>query len=399
VSILLETDALLAESLSPAVSPDTVVVADMVALRRALADDPRQDLVVIGPDVDMALVTDFAGDERVAHPTLGVVLVRRRLDTVVLKEALRAGVREVVKLDDLTGLTTACRQSRELSRQMRGEADGPDRLQGRLGRLITVFSAKGGCGKTTVATNLAAWSAKTGRRTCLVDLDLAFGDVAISLQLYPERSVADLDGLAGGIDRTSVSSVVTAHSSGLHTVLAPVAPGAAEQVTAATVSDLLQTLKGMYDVVVVDTPPAFTDHVLAAFDASDHLALLTTLDIPALKNLKLTMETLDLLGYARDRWHVVLNRADAKVGLNVADVHKTIGAPIAVQLPSSRAVPAAVNHGVVLAAESPGHPVSAALRRFAEQLVGEPAPEPTVAAAAATRRRGLLRRKGAEVTA
>jgi pilus assembly protein CpaE len=87
------------------------------------------------------------------------------------------------------------------------------------------------------------------------------------------------------------------------------------------------------------------------------------------------------------------------VGLNVADVHKTIGAPIAVQLPSSRAVPAAVNHGVVLAAESPGHPVSAALRRFAEQLVGEPAPEPTVAAAAATRRRGLLRRKGAEVTA
>ena len=93
------------------------------------------------------------------------------------------------------------------------------------------------------------------------------------------------------------------------------------------VSELLQLLKSLYDVVVVDTPPAFTDQVLTAFDASDHLALLTTLDIPALKNLKLSLETLDLLGYSQERFHVVLNRADSKVGLAIEDVQKTLKLP------------------------------------------------------------------------
>ncbi|MFP5219100.1 MAG: CpaE family protein [Actinomycetes bacterium] len=404
MAILLETDRLLAESMAPAVSPETLVVGDVVALRRALVDDPRHDLVVFGPEVEMSAVSDFAAEQRVARPALGVVLVRRRLDTVLLKDAMRVGVREVVKLDDLTGLTSACRESRVLSRQIRGESESTERAGAGLGRLVTVFSAKGGCGKTTIATNFATLAAKAGRRTCLVDLDLAFGDVAISLQLFPERSMADLVALDGGIDRKAVSSVVTAHSARLDTVLAPVEPGIAEQVTASTVTDLLQVLKGSYDVVVVDTPPAFTDHVLAAFDASDHLALVTTLDIPALKNLKLTLETLDLLGYSKERWHVVLNRADSKVGLDVSDVQKTLGSPIAVQLPSSRAVPAAVNRGVALAAESPGHPVSSALRKFAEKLLGEPVPVAESAgggsaAPAAKRRRSLLRRKSGEVTA
>jgi pilus assembly protein CpaE len=396
MSVLLETDPLLAESLAPAISAETTVVGDMVALRRTVADDPRHDLVVFGPDVDMEAVADFAAEQRVSRPSLGVVVVRRRLDTPTLKDAMRAGVREVVKLDDLTGLTTAARESRELSQQMRGQPEDADRADERLGRLVTVFSAKGGCGKTTIATNLATLSARHGKRTCLVDLDLAFGDVAICLQLFPERSTADLVALAGGIDRKAVKSVVTQHSKDLDTVLAPIEPGIAEQVTAGSVAELLQALKGMYDVVVVDTPPAFTDHVLAAFDASDHLALVTTLDIPALKNLKLTLETLDLLGYSKDRWHVVLNRADSKVGLQVADVEKTLGTPIAVQLPSSRAVPAAVNRGVTLAAESPAHPVVTALRRFFEQQVGD-GPAPASHATPPARRRGLFQRKSAEV--
>ena len=101
MSILLETDPFLASALSAAISPETVVVPDLVALRRLLVDDPRHELVVIGPDVEMSVVDDFTSAERVARPSLGVVLVRRRLDTAVLKVALKAGVRVVVKLDDL----------------------------------------------------------------------------------------------------------------------------------------------------------------------------------------------------------------------------------------------------------------------------------------------------------
>ncbi len=377
-------------------SPDTRVVNDMVAVRRLLADDPRHQLVVIGPAVDMGAVAEFAASVRVSRPSLGVVLVRRRLDTPVLRDAIRAGVREVVKFDDLTGLTQACEASRAVTRQMTGDAEqtehGGDRA---LGTLVTVFSAKGGCGKTTTATNLAAAYARSGRRVCLVDLDLAFGDVAIALQLFPDRGVADLSAAAGSLDRKAVSSVVTTHSAGLDTVLAPVEPGAAESVTAEVVTELLRTLKTMYEVVVVDTPPAFTDQTMAAFDASDHIALVTTLDIPALKNLKLTLETLELLGYASERWHVVLNRADAKVGLAVEDVEKTLRTPLAARVPSSRAVPASINRGVTIVQDAPGHPVSTAFRAFADSLVS-----PAARTASATSRLGLrLRRRPAQVPA
>lgn len=396
MTILLEADSWLAESLGPAISPDTHVVGDVVALRRALADDDSHDLVVIGPDVEMTAVADFTADQRVQRPALGVVLVRRRLDTSTLKEAIRAGVREVVKVDDLTGLTQACDSSLLLSHQVRGDAGGDPVRSKALGQLVTVFSAKGGCGKTTVSTNLAAALAKMGRRVCLVDLDLAFGDVAIALQLFPERGIADLAARSGRIDRTAIAGAVTTHSPNLDAILAPVQPGAAETVSAELVAELLQVLKGMYDFVIVDTPPAFTDQVLTSFDASDHMALLTTLDIPSLKNLKLALETLDLLGYARERFHVVLNRADSKVGLAVEDVQKTLGMPISIQLPSSRAVPAAINRGVPIVQDSASHPVSAAIRRFAESLVRVNG----IDSQAAPRRRTIsLLRRSQDVTA
>lgn len=401
MTVLLESDTWLAESLAPAISPDTRVVGDLVALRRLLADEGDHDLVVIGPDVEMTIVAELTAGERIAHPSLGIVLVRRRLDTATLKDAIRAGVREVVKADDLTGLTAACDASVELTRQMRGDSGTPSSTPLSLGRLVTVFSAKGGCGKTTVATNLSAALAKSGRRVCLVDLDLAFGDVAIALQLFPDRGIADLAALGRRIDRTSVAAAVTNHSTNLDTILAPVEPGAAETVSAELVGELLRVLKTMYDIVVVDTPPAFTDQVLTAFDASDHLALLTTLDVPALKNLKLALETLDLLGYARDRWHIVLNRADSKVGLSVADVQKALKLPIAAQLPSSRAVPASINRGTPIVHDTPNHPVSAAVRKLAERLV---AGAPAVVAEAAElpeskRRSRSLRRRRHEATA
>jgi len=397
MSILLEPDAWLAESLGPAISSDTTVVGDMVALRRLLADDVSHEVVVIGPDAEMSAVAEFMAEQRVQRPALGVVLVRRRLDTSVLKEAIRAGVREVVKVDDLTGLTQACDESVDLTRQVRGDTDERGKAAASLGQLITVFSAKGGCGKTTVSTNLAAALARTGRRVCLVDLDLAFGDVAIALQLFPDRGIADLAARSGRIDRTAVAGAVTAHSTNLDTILAPVEPGAAETVSAEMVGEVLQVLKAMYDVVVVDTPPAFTDHVLASFDASDHLALLTTLDIPALKNLKLSLETLDLLGYSRDRFHIVLNRADSKVGLAIEDVQKTLHLPISVQLPSSRAVPSSINRGVPIVHDAPNHPVSTALRRFAETLVHDGTPRSH--AGSGPRRLSLRRRRPQGVTA
>jgi pilus assembly protein CpaE len=151
----------------------------------------------------------------------------------------------------------------------------------------------------------------------------------------------------------------------------------------------------MFQFVVVDTPPAFTDHVLAAFDESDYVALLATLDIPALKNLKLTLETLDLLNYPRDKWRIVLNRADSKVGLQLGEVEKTLRVPIAVQIPSSRSVPASINRGVPIVLDEPSHPVSMAIRQFAETLLvaGTPAAKSLPASMRTDNRRFGIRRR------
>ncbi len=149
----------------------------------------------------------LAEDLRLTRPTLGVVLVRRRIDTCVLGEALRAGVREVVDARDLSGLTAAVRRTRILGRALRDNADSPGSLDepGPRGRVLTVFSAKGGCGKTTLATNLAAVLADGGRRQVfLVDLDLAFGDVAIALQLFPSHTIADAIPLGDTLDAQGV---------------------------------------------------------------------------------------------------------------------------------------------------------------------------------------------------
>jgi pilus assembly protein CpaE len=245
-----------------------------------------------------------------------------------------------------------------------------------------------------LSTNLAAALADRGRHeVVLVDLDLAFGDVAIALQLFPAHTIADAVSLADSLDDAALQALLTPHSPGLTTLVAPVEPGAADSISSELVAVILDRLKDMYDYVVVDTPPAFDDQVLAAFDASDVIALIATLDIPALKNLKLTLETLDLLNYPRERWHVVLNRADSKVGLSISEVEKTLGTGITTQIPSSRDVPATINRGVPIVLDNPTHPVSEAVKAFAELAVGTSSADDTIPAELRADRRSFLRRR------
>ena len=381
MTILLEDDPLAIATLRPAIGEGAPVTPDEQALSQVLVEQPEHSVVVVGPHVALDRALDLAAAERIARPHLSVVLVRLRVDSSVLRNALRAGVREVVKFDDVDALGEACRDLEQLGQQLRApvvsvtsaRSDAP-------AQVVTVFSAKGGCGKTTLATNLAAAMAKSGKSTCLVDLDLTFGDVAISLQLFPTHTIGDAVAIRR-LDETAVHALVTHHSERLDALLAPVEPGVAENVSAALVGDLITALKQLYDVVVIDTPAAFSDQALAAFDVTDHFLLVATLDVPAIKNLKLTLEMLQLLNYPRDRWHIVLNRADAKVGLSVDDVEKMLNLPIAVQIPSSRAVPASINRGVPIVLDTPGHAVSEAVRRLAAKL------EPVTASAGRNGRR------------
>ena len=338
----------------------------------ALVADPAETVVVLGSLVDLHEALAFAERLRTARPAVGVILLRETLDVEILTKAIRAGIREVVPASDSSAIARAVAKSREISAQILvppALVNGPRRSQ-----IITVFSAKGGTGKTTISTNLAVALAAGGdHRVCLVDLDLAFGDVAISLRLNPVRTVVDSLALGEELDGAKVASLVTPYLPGLDCLLAPVAPGDADKIPVGLVEDILAILGGLYDYVVIDTPAQFSEHVLVALDASHHHVLITTPEVPALKNLRLTLDMLDLLSYERNSRFIIFNRSDAYGGLTVADVERVIKTPINAHVPSSRDVPASINRGVPLMVEQPDHAVCLAVRAFAqEQIVGEP---------------------------
>ena len=370
MTILWDSDPAAAENYHFAVGDDIEVVESAQSVMRGLGANGAELLVIVGPEVGLDAASAMAEQVRQDRPEVSVILLRRRLEVAVLAQALRAGFREVVASDDLTSLSDACRRSLEISHHLAG-VSGVAPV--REGKVIVVFNAKGGCGKTTISTNLGAYMASTGARVLLVDLDLAFGDVAISLQLRPAASMGDLVAMAGHIDEQGLASVVTKHESGLDTVCAPNQPGEADRISGPLVTEMLRVARRCYEYIIIDTPPAFSEHVLAAFDLSDMAVLLATLDIPAVKNLRLTLDTLDLLGHPRDARIVILNRSDAKVGLHTEDVVAAIKQPIAAMIPSSAHVPASVNRGVPIMLDEPKHPVSLAMRAFADQYLLNPA--------------------------
>ncbi len=339
------------------------------ATAKLLDSDPNETLVVIGPRAPTGDALAFSAALRLARPAVGVILARKEVDVTLLTQALQSGVREVVPAGDHAALAAACRRSYEVSRRMIAPPAEDDDIQGQI---VTVFAAKGGCGKTTLAINLGVALARYSRRVCIVDLDLAFGDVAINVQLDPMRTVMDALPMAGHLDVTGAASLLAQYGPGLDMLLAPVTPGDAEKIPPRLIGELLAVLRTMFDFVVVDTPAQFSEHVLTAMDVSSRLVLLTTPDVPALKNLRVTLDMLDLLSYPRQIRSVVVNRADSKVGLSLEHVERVVRSPIAAHIPSSRAVPISINKGTPITVETPGHPVSQAIYRFAQQrLLGD----------------------------
>jgi MinD-like ATPase involved in chromosome partitioning or flagellar assembly len=374
VAIICEPDQPYAGLLAAEIGGTARIVTSLLAVELALTARDPETVVVIGPGPDLEAVLAFATRLRVSRPAIHVVLVRNDLSPHTTSLALTAGVREVVASGNATAVVDAVRRA-DLSEP----ADS-------AGQIVTVFSAKGGCGKTTLATNLAAVLYDGGaRRVCLVDLDLTFGDVASTLAMQPVRSLVDALSWQGRLDTSRVPSLVTAFQPGLDCILAPAGPGDGAKVPASLVGELLAVLPASYEYVVVDAPAQFSAHVLTALDSSHHQVLLTTPERPALKNLRLTLDMFDLLSYPRAARAIVVNRSDSRVGLTAAEVEDLVRSPIAGHLPSRRDVPASINRGVPLAMAEPDHVVSQAVRRLAAEHLSpvrrpagnQPGPSPT----------------------
>ena len=230
----------------------------------------------------------------------------------------------------------------------------PAPAEGKRGTLVTVFSPKGGVGKTTLAVNLALGLSDHGTaRVCLVDLDLAFGDVAITLQLFPARTMADVVHLESGLDFPVLEPLLTTYSEGSPHWWRRCSRTPRTR-SRRLIGRVLNLLKRNFDYVVVDTSPSFDEYALQAFDETDEMLLVTTLDVPTLKNVKVAVETLDLLNFPKSKRHLVLNRADDKVGLTPDKVESTLDMTIAAAIPTSSQVAHATNSGEPIMSAQPG---------------------------------------------
>jgi len=353
-------------------------------LREALAKHPEIDLVGWADNVMEGASTLTGGHLQVVlHATrsatlpandvaaireytrVPVILLASGGSPTLLEDALDADVADVLLLPQLTdnvvfAIRKACHAGRRAA-----SASG-----GRQGRLVTVFSPKGGTGKTVLSTNIGTSLAKHwGKRALLLDLDLQFGDAAIMLGLEPDKTIYDLVTAPGELDSEKLAGYTTRHACGLDILPAPLRPEDAELVTEAKLARLLEVARESYDVIVVDTSPFFHGPMLATLDRTDELLLLTSLDVPTIKNVRLSLQTLELLSFPPDRIKVVLNRANSKVGMQRKEVESALEMGVRFEVPSDRAVPLAVNRGNPAVLSDGKSEFSRAVKELAKSLV------------------------------
>src|SRR5919199_51237 len=299
-----------------------------------------------------------------------VVLVHDARDGFV-RRVFEAGADDVVVLPESPERVAFAFEKAIARRQGAAVASGVA-----LSPMICVLGPKGGTGKTLTSCNLAVSLARTAKKVALVDLDLQFGDVALSLGLSPDKTIYDLAKSGGSLDIEKLDSYLTTHSSGLRVLQAPTRPDQASFVTVDLLRDIYTLLRSNYDFVVVDTPPGFTPEVIASIDSSSHVCMVGMLDSLSLKNTKLGLETLDLMGYGRERIRLVLNRADTNVGVTQEDVMNVIGRRPDVLVPSHRDIARSVNEGSPVVASRPRSDAARAFAGLAASYVAPVAGKP-----------------------
>lgn len=329
---------------------------------------------VILMDINMPIMDGITATEIISCrvPNATIVIMSVQGEQEYLRKAMASGAREyIIKPFTSDELIETIYRVYELEKKRRIQLKSlPHQGEPCEGKVVTVFSTKGGVGKTTLAVNLGVCLAQEyGFSVALLDLDLQFGDTAVMLNLTPRQTISDLASEFNQLDAQLLESCLIRHSSGLRLMAAPTRPEFAELVSAPLVEKVIRLLKERYDYIIIDTPCAFTDPGMVALDYAHKILLVVSTDLPTLKNLKLGLEVLESLHH-KDKVRAVLNRAAPDIGIGPKDVEKTLGLPITCQIPSDgRLVVGGINRGKPFIIDNPQSKVAESLRQLACQIV------------------------------
>lgn len=337
----------------------------------------RVDVLILGPSLkneDMATLGELVSSK---FPHVAIILISFKITTDLLRDALKAGAKDVLPASAsgeqlLQAIEIAHRQSLRICNAVQNKQSESPVTEPKiknLAKVITFFGAKGGVGTTFIATNIGvSLVEQTKSKVILLDLDLQFGDVAVMLRLQPAHTIYDVVSAMDRLDAEMMKGFLSTHTSGLKVLLAPVMPDKADGISSEEILKIINVLKEMCDYLIIDTPALFDDRILAALDSSDEICLVASLDVPSLKNTKLSLDMIELLKYSKEKVKLVLNRANSKVRLSVKDVEKSLATKTAATIPSDIIVPRSVNKGIPVVIDAPRASVARNLSNFADQV-------------------------------
>jgi pilus assembly protein CpaE len=320
---------------------------------------PMAAIISLGPNSEQGI--NLIKRLRSESPNTALISVAENASPDLLLQSLRAGALEFLQLPINSG---------ELKTVLDRVADFcADQVEtpAKKGRVVAVFSSKGGCGTSFIATNLAA---STGARTVLVDLNLQAGDLPLFLGVDPKYSFADMAENRMRLDDSLISSFTTPYSSSLSLLAAPKEADLADEIEPEHVFEVLQRLRESYDYVVLDPQHTFDSITLAALDQSDEIVLVLTLDIPAIRSTQRALEIFDRLGYPRKKIRIVVNRWSKQIDLDLRHVEKFLGEPVIGFVPSDyQTAVTSINLGRPLVQSEPNSKIALELKRLAQTIV------------------------------
>jgi len=350
-----------------------------------LAKEVKPDVVLMDinmPDMDGITATESI---RKILPFIQIVILSVQSDPNYMRRAMLAGARDfLAKPPTIDELTSAIRRAGVMAHEEKLKSSQAYAAQpssggysalllggsGVNGRVITLYSPKGGTGCTTIATNLAVALFNEETPVALVDGNLQFGDIAIFMKEQSKFSVVDLAPRVDELDRETVESVLMKHAeSGVKILAAPYRPEYAENVTGEQFSKVLKALRQLYTYVIVDSSSSVSDITIGAFDVSDVIVLVTTQDIPSIKNAGLFLGLADALDINRKRILFVMNRFDKRIGITPERIGENLKQEIVAVIPfDDRIVVPSVNKGVPLMISNKSTPVGRAILDLSEAI-------------------------------
>jgi pilus assembly protein CpaE len=354
-----------------------------------LQETPTDLLVVACSGYSERALSLIAGTAR-ERPGLPVVVLSVSSPNGFLTRVFEVGADDVVHLPESPERVRFTLQ-KVLARRRASAAGG----EGSSAQMICVLGPKGGTGKTVTSSNLTVALASMGHSVAALDLDLQFGDLALCMGVRPETTIFDLAQSGGSLDAEKLDAYLVPHESGANVLVGPTRPDQASSITIPFLREVYAILRATHDFVVVDSSPGFTPEVIAAIDASTHVCLLGMLDALSLKNSRVGLETLELMGYDPPRIVFVLNRADSRVGISDEDVARVVGRRPDVRVPSDIEITRSVNEGRPIVLAKPNSEAAKSFRRLAEAFAVPAAAEAPAANGSVSKpaRRRLLPRR------